>query len=133
MQSTNQVVSKFTMPVLLKCFLGTCGRLTMCVCVSERARETDNSSHLILKSPLHPPKEMFLTWHLYWMNTPDTPLSWHDYKTADPASVTSSQPFAMASVRVMGEDKRGAGMWHSLHAPLAMAGMPEEVFESELI
>lgn len=43
-------------------------------------------------------------------------------------SETSSQPFAMASVRVMGEDKRGWGC--DTHC---MVTMPEEVFESEPI
>lgn len=32
-----------------------------------------------------------------------------------------------------GRGQEGVGMWHSLHAPLAEAGMPEEVCESELI
>lgn len=32
-----------------------------------------------------------------------------------------------------GRGQEGVGMWHSLHAPLAMVGMPEEICESELI
>lgn len=32
-----------------------------------------------------------------------------------------------------GRGQEGVGIWHSLHAPLAVVGMPEEICESELI
>lgn len=76
---------------------------------------------------------MFLTWQfvsneiLPIVHEPDT-------NTKQRTHVRNLKPVICHGIcEGNGRGQEGVGMWHSLHAPLAEAGMPEEVCESELI
>lgn len=131
----NQVVSNL-LPVSLKCFLGRCGhspRVSWCVsgcALGETA--TEDSSCFILNSSLDQPRKRFSRgWAVLNGYSPSSILPTGIWK-GRPVPITLNQAFAMTSLRLTEEDRKGGDMTLP-SAPLAVAGTAEEICESELI
>lgn len=127
---------KFALPVSLKCFLGRCGHSPRVYWyVSGRAlgeTATEDSSCFILNSSLDQPRKRFSRgWAVLNGYSPSSILPTGIWK-GRPVPITLNQAFAMTSLRLTEEDRKGGDMTLP-SAPLAVAGTAEEICESELI
>lgn len=119
MQSAHQVVSHLLRHFCFSAFLADVDILPL---VFECASMRETGSLFILKSSLRQPEDTFLTWSV----AKACAFPGMNIKQGDLCLKPPSQPFAVAPVRVMGEDKSGrwvgVGMPQPLRAPLACGG-----------